>query len=140
MSFTTRIRFTEPIDPRAVWARITPLVQAPADYKWSHVPIGGNLIAELNPLIYAAPHQGAAVWAYVMYGHDGCKLVEDDDTENYPPAFVEASLISDWSSTELHDIITEDLVTWGNDVMGFTCLQTGVWTSDDYSNGWWPIS
>ena len=140
MGLTTRIRFTEPIDPRKVWARVLEQIKPPADYKWSYIPIGGNQIAWRNPLIYAESGQGALVWAYVMYGQDGCKLVEDDDTEDYPPAFVEVSLISDWTQTGLHDSITEDLVTWGNDAMGLTCLQTAVWTMDDHSNGWWPTS
>lgn len=139
MSLTTRIRFTEPIDPRAVWDRVTSMIDTPADYTWSNVPIGGNFIAWLNPLIYAAPHQGAAVWAYVMYGQDGCKLVEDDDSENYPPAFVELTLISDWSSSAVHDEIVDDMAVWGNDLMGFKCLETGLWVRDDLKE-WQMVS
>lgn len=129
MSMTTRIRFSDPVDPREAWARVLGQINPPADFKWSNVPVGGNEIAWLNPLIYAEPHQGAAVWAYVAYGHDGCKLVEDPDTEGYPPAFVEVTLTSDWTSEDLHARITADLAAW----------QGLVWSQCDVGpSGWWP--
>ena len=123
MSLTTRIRFTEPVDPREVWNKVLTFIDPPGDYQWSNVPVGGNPIAWRNPLIYAEPHQGAKVWAYVMYGPDGCKLVEDDDDIG-PPAFVELSLTSDWSSEELQNEIVVEMSKW----------QPIMWR-DDYQ-GW----
>ena len=135
MSLTTRIRFTEPIDPRVVWAKVLTMIDTPADYTWSNVPVGGNDIAWRNPLIYAEPHQGADIWAYVMYGPDGCRLVEDDDEVGYvPPAFIEVTLIGGWDSAGKHAMICDELAYWRvtNDSLH------DVWTMDDTSNGWWP--
>lgn len=127
MSLTTRIRFTEPVDPREVWNKIMGLINTPDDYQWSHVPVGGNPIAWNSPLIYAEPGQGADVWVYVMYGPDGCRLVEDEDANDPPPAFVEVTLIGDWSTVDIHAAVTDELARW-----------RPIWTSDDYSEGWWP--
>ncbi len=128
MSLTTRIRFTEPADPREVWAKVITLISAPDDYQWSHVPVGGNPIAWNNPIIYAEPDQGASVWAYVMYGKDGGMLIEDDDRhETTPHAYTEVTLISDWSTADVH-----------TDIIGALAEGAMIWTSDDYSNGWWP--
>lgn len=104
MSLTTRVRITEPVDPREVWAQVLELINPPADYKWSHVPTGGNEIAWLNPLIYAEPGQGADIWAYLAYGPEGSPLRADDECDP-PAAYVEVSLISNWSSEDLHDEI-----------------------------------
>ncbi|MBV8347580.1 MAG: hypothetical protein JOZ49_08605 [Mycolicibacterium sp.] len=33
-TLTTRIRFTEPVDPRLVWAKMREVTDAPAGYAW----------------------------------------------------------------------------------------------------------
>ena len=124
MSLKTQVRFTHPVDPREVWTRVLELINPPVDYEWSRVPVGGNPIAWRNPLIFAESGQGADVWAYVMYGPDGCRLVEDED-DDCPPAFVELSLISDWTSEELHEKIIVAMADW----------QPGILWRDDYQ-GW----
>lgn len=116
MSLKTRIRFTEPVDPREVWAKTLEMIEPPDDYTWSYVPVGGNPIAWRNPLIFAEPGQGARIWAYVMYGPDGCKLVEDEE-DICPPAFVELSLISDWTGEDLHDEIVVAMSRWRPGIM-----------------------
>lgn len=115
MSLTTRVRFLEPVDPREVWSRVLEHIDPPVDYRWSHVPVGGNPIASCNPLIFAESGQGALAWVYVMYGPDGCRIVEDEDwqeSDNIPPAFVELSIISSWESEVLHNEIVVKMSQW----------------------------
>ena len=130
MGLTTRIRFSAPTDPREVWQEILRHINPPADYQWSNVPVGGNQIAWRNPLIYAESGQGADIWAYVAYGPDGCRLVDEEDD---PPAFVEASLISDWSSVELHDKIIDALAD------KWAWITEPLWVRDDLSE-WEPVT
>ncbi len=125
VSLKTQLRFTEPVDPRDVWARATAIIDTPAEYEWGHVPVGGNPIAWRNPLIFAEPGQGASAWVYVKYGPDGCRIVEDDE-DVCPPAFVELSIVGDWTTEQEHDRLAK----------AFADLSPMI--RDDY-RGWWPL-
>lgn len=127
MSLKTRIRFVDPVDPREVWVRVLEILDPPAGYRWSNVPVGGNDIAWRNPLIYAESGQGAAVWAYVMYGPEG-SLLRFDEEDDGPDAYVEVSLISDWESVEYHAHIACALGAW-----------IPVCQKDDIQNEWHAI-
>ena len=87
MTLTTRVRFTEPIDPRTVWNRVRELINAPENYRWTHHGAGSRPMHEgdhwpLNPEFYAESAQGADAWARVEYGAEGSALVEEWDA--YP--------------------------------------------------------
>ena len=92
MTFTTRIRFTEPVDPRAVWGKVAALVNAPDGYRWTHRGANDDVIHAPNPSLWADPDQGADAWARLYYGHEGSLLIEDDDGVRCPPAYVEVAL------------------------------------------------
>jgi hypothetical protein len=101
MTLTTKVRFTEPIDPRKVWAQILQLINPPTDYQWSHIPSGGNPIAYRNPLIFAEPDQGSDAWAYVRYGQEGSRLARDDD-DTGPDGYAEATFIGSHTDRDRH--------------------------------------
>ena len=72
MTLTTRVRFTGPVDPRAVWDYARELINAPDNYAW-HSSVTSNP----NPSRLADPDQGADALIWMEYGHEGSLLIEE---------------------------------------------------------------
>ncbi len=126
MTLTTRIRFTEPVDPRHIWERVQAAIGAPDGYTWQRRPANDEIWGA-NPSFVADSEQGAGAWAMMFYGPEGSRLV--DAWEEYPvgtappPAYVEVTLIN--GRRERHPQY----------LAAITCGLPAAW-QDDYTGEW----
>lgn len=118
MTMTTRIRFTEPVDPRMVWMATRIAISAPVGYTWVHHAANSEPMHDPNPLWMADSGQGAGAWAIMRFGADGGRLVEEwehspqyaDDypaDQRGPNAYVELELIN--GNRECHAIYVHNI-------------------------------
>lgn len=96
MGHTATIRFTQPVDPRAVWEAARIIVNAPAD--WTHHGLPDDYPAEaVTNLLRQADPCGADALVTMFYRPEGAQL----DTEGDGPAgYVEIHLNTRYSYTD----------------------------------------
>lgn len=87
MGYTAYVRFTAPVDPRAVWAAVRAIVEAPDNYSWECYAPGGQM--GRDGCWFAKPDQGARSLAWMYYGPEGAPLDDSeytDDPQDWAPA------------------------------------------------------
>lgn len=107
MGYTAYVRFTEPVDPRAVWRAVRAIVDAPDSYAWECYAPGGSM--GRDGCWFAHPDQGAHMLACMYYGPEGSALDDSEYTNEpedwapsqIPPAgYVEVHLAAGYSITD----------------------------------------
>lgn len=137
MGYSAHIRFTAPVDPRAVWAAVRAIVKAPDNYRWRCYAPGSEM--GRDGCWFAEAGQGANSLACMYYGPEGATL---DDSEYHnpeddwapaqipPPGYVEAHMSAGYS-------YTRELIEQAHQLVALVGIPAVI--RDDFDGTWTTV-
>lgn len=116
MTLTTHVRFLDPIDPRDVWAMAQAMVGVPEGFQFEYRRVGtpmweGSKLTYQNSGYAAPPGQGAGALLDLEYGEEG-SLMQDEQEEDVPPAYVELAFDTPYGSGVKHAPWIAHCINW----------------------------